>query len=207
MLYEYLERNYKPNEPIFVSDIDLPFSATNLRQQFKVLCDSGKIRRFDSGIYYIPSDSRLKGSTSMSADTVVRYKYIARNGCVDGYYSGYTFANQLGISLQVPYTIEVVSNAASAKVREISLKGQRVILRKPKTKITEQNCRVLQFLDLLKDIDLYTDESKEETSEKLSKYISDAKIKQSDIDTYISLYPDKVYRNLYEMRLYSVFAS
>ena len=32
MLYEYLEENYKPNEPIFVSDVQLPVSAVNLRK-------------------------------------------------------------------------------------------------------------------------------------------------------------------------------
>lgn len=50
-LYEYLISNYKPNEPIFVSDIQLSVSDVNLRQMFKVLCDSGKIKRFDTGIY------------------------------------------------------------------------------------------------------------------------------------------------------------
>ena len=43
MLYEYLEENYKPNEPIFVSDVQLPVSAVNLRKMFKELCDSGKL--------------------------------------------------------------------------------------------------------------------------------------------------------------------
>lgn len=61
MLYEYLCSNYKPNEPIFVADVSLPVSNVNLRQMFKILCDSGKIRRFDTGVYYIPKESRLKG--------------------------------------------------------------------------------------------------------------------------------------------------
>ena len=207
MLYEYLNNNYKKNEPIFMSDIDLPMTATNLRQQFKVLCDSGKIKRYDTGIYYIPATSRLKGGTPISPDTVVRYKYIARNGIVDGYYSGFTFANQMGITLQVPYTIEIVSNAASAKVREVEVRGQKVVLRKPKAKVTEQNFRVLQFLDLLKDVDIYADEAKEEVAERLLKYIVAEKINQAEFDKYASLYPDKVYRNLYEMRLYNAFAS
>ena len=40
MLYDYLIKNYKANEPIFVSDIVLPVSDANLRQMFKALCDS-----------------------------------------------------------------------------------------------------------------------------------------------------------------------
>lgn len=206
MLYDYLVENYKPNEPIFVSDIDFPVTNNNLRQMLKNLCDAGKIKRFDNGIYYIPLVSRLKGGSSIAPDTVVRYKYVARNGKINGYYSGFTFANQMGLTTQVPYVVEIVSNTASAKVREVDIKGQRIILRKPRVEITEHNYRILQFLDLLKDIDIYADDNIE-VSERLNKYVRDEKMCQEELDKYISYFPDKVYRNLYEMRLYNAFTS
>ena len=50
---------------------------------------------------------------------------------------------------------------ASEKVSEVNLKGLRIILRKPQVEITGANHRILQFLDLLKDIiDVYTDSIK-----------------------------------------------
>ena len=58
-----------------------------------------------------------------------------------------------GINLQVPVTVEIVSNEASAKVRDIDIKGQTIRLRKPRAKVTEENAKVLQFLDLLCEID------------------------------------------------------
>lgn len=206
MLYTYLLENYKPGEPIFLSDIDLPVTDTNLRRMFKILCDTGKLRRFDKGIYYIPSASRLRGGTGIAASMVMQYQYIERRGRVDGYYSGFTFANQLGITGQVPYVVEIVTNNTSSKRREINMKGQRVILRRPRTTVNSQNCRVLQLLDLLKDIGLYADEKNRETVEKVSRYIQSVGFTQSDVDSCISLYPDRVYRNIYEMRLYNVFA-
>lgn len=206
MLYEYLKKNYKPNEPIFLTDIDLEVSNNYLRQMFKVLCDEGKIKRYDTGIYYLPSVSRLKGGAVMAPDMVARYKYISRNGKVEGYYSGYTFANQLGLTTQVPFNIEIVSNSASAKYREVKVKNQKVILRKPKAVVTKDNCNVLQLLDLLKDVELYADEENDDTRELVVKYIRDNSITMEKLDQYISLYPDKVYKNLYEMRLYYVFA-
>ena len=127
-LYEYLISNYKPNEPIFVFDLQISISDANLQQMFNLLCDSGKIKRFDTGIYYLPKESRLTGGVPLGADTVARYKYVSRNGRIDGYYSGYTFANQLGVITQVPYTLEIVSNNASAKVQEVNLQGRKVIL-------------------------------------------------------------------------------
>ncbi|MCQ2415114.1 MAG: DUF6088 family protein [Lachnospiraceae bacterium] len=206
MLYQYLVEKYKPNEPIFVSDINLPISDGNLRQMFKNLCDDGLVKRFDTGVYYIPKESRLKGGVPLGADTVAKAKYISRNGNIDGYYAGYTFANQLGLTVQVPYVTEIVSNNASARVREIKMKGKRIVLRKSRAQITKENCRVLQFLDLLKDIDTYIDCSAEDASERLMNYIRTESITRNDIDKYISQFPVKVYKNMYEMRLYNVFA-
>ena len=145
MLYDYLIKNYKANEPIFVSDIVLPVSDANLRQMFKALCDSGKIKRFDTGIYYVPKASILKNGVPLAADEVAVAKYIVRKGKVEGFYSGYTFANQLGISTQVPYVKEIVSNNASTRVKEVNVRNKRIILRRARTEITNENYVVLQF--------------------------------------------------------------
>ena len=205
MLYEYLIKSYQPNEPIFLCDIDLPVSNGNLRKMMKDLCDVGKIKRFDIGIYYLPKQSRLKGGVPLSVDTVAKYKYVCRNGNIEGYYSGYTFANMLGVTTQVPYTIEIVSNNASAKVREINLQGRRIILRKSRVPITNENYQILQFLDFLKDASVYSDEN-DIFENRIRKYIVDENIKKDDVDLYIKHYPDKIYRYIYEMRLYDVFA-
>lgn len=206
MLLEYLQKNYKVNEPIFVSDIDLPVTDTNLRQMFKVLCDSGQIYRYETGIYYMKGNTRLKGGVSLSASKVARYKYIARKDQVNGYYSGYTFANLLGLTTQVPYTIEIVSNCASAKCREVSVKNQKIILRRPRTQINKENVHVLQLLDLLKDFEQYVDEDMAAATYIISSYIEKIGMKRSDVDEYITLFPDRVYKYIYEMRLYNVFA-
>ena len=206
MLLEYLQKNYKVNEPIFISDIDLPVTDTNLRQMFKVLCDSGQIYRYETGIYYMKGNTRLKGGVPLSASKVARYKYIARNDQVNGYYSGYTFANLLGLTTQVPYTIEIVSNGASAKCREVSVKNQKIILRRPRTQINKENVDVLQLLDLLKDFEQYVDEDMVVATGIISSYIKKIGMKRSDVDEYITLFPDRVYKYIYEMRLYNVFA-
>lgn len=206
MLYEYLIKSYQPNEPIFLCDIDLPVSNGNLRKMMRDLCDVGKIKRFDIGIYYLPKQSRLKGGVPLSVDTVAKYKYVCRNGNIEGYYSGYTFANMLGVTTQVPYTIEIVSNNASAKVREIDLQGRRIILRKSRVPITNENYQILQLLDFLKDANEYYDDDNDIFENRIRKYIVDENIKKDDVDLYIKHYPDKIYRYIYEMRLYDVFA-
>jgi len=51
MLYEYLLENYKPDEPIFTSDIELGLSGNTLRPLLKQLCDKGLLKRFDMELY------------------------------------------------------------------------------------------------------------------------------------------------------------
>ena len=206
MLYEYLLANYKANEPIFVSDIDLPVSDVNLRQMFKTICDAGKIKRFDTGIYYIPKASILKGGVPLAADEVAVAKYIIRKGKVDGFYSGYTFANQLGISTQVTYIKEIVSNNASTRVKEVNVRNKKIILRRARTEITNENYVVLQLLELLKDLEQYYDISFENVCERLKKYVKTENIKKADVDKYIGNFPDKIYKNIYRTGLYNVFA-
>lgn len=207
MLLKYLLKNYNQNEPIFLSDIKLSVTNTYLRQMFKNLCDSGKIQRFDKGIYYLNNSKyRIKGGTTLSASEVAKYKYISRKSSVDGYYSGFTFANQLGLTTQVPFTIEIVSNNASAKCREVNIKNQKVIIRKPRTFITSQNSIVLQFLDLLKDLEQYSDFELPEITDKIYSYVKKVGISRADVDKYIPLFPDRIYKYIYEMRLYNAFA-
>ena len=132
MLYEFLKNNYKEAEPIFFSDIVIKgITKSAVNQQLKKLCNEGKLQKYENGIYYLPKKSRLKTSVGVNADTVARYKYVSRGGKVDGFYSGNTFANQLGISTQVPNKVEIVSNNMAAKVREVPIGKRTFIVRKP----------------------------------------------------------------------------
>lgn len=206
MLYDFLQQNYEEGEPIFISDIKISgMSEVNLRQQFKVLTDCGKLMRYENGIYYIPKESRLKGVNGPAADTVAYYKYISRGKRVEGYYSGYTFANQLGLSTQVPRKVEIVSNNIAAKRREVSIGRKTYIVRKANVPVTDENHKVLQLLDLLKSLDVYADDM-DGAADRLMEYVKRCNMKRADIDRYISAYPDSAYRYFYEMGLEYVLA-
>lgn len=207
MLYEYLKDNYQAAEPIFFSDIEVEgITRSAINQQLKKLCDEKLLMKYENGVYYIPKKSRLKSGVSISADMVARYKYISRKGKVDGFYSGNTFANQLGISTQVPNKVEIVSNNMAAKVREVPIGKRTFIVRKPIVPVTSDNVYVLQFLDLLKNLDSYLDDSYDVAREKVSLFVEAHSIKKQDVDLYIRKYPVNVFRYYYELRLDDVFA-
>lgn len=79
-VYSYIENNYQPNEPIFLSELNIPgMKAVSVRQQMKKLTESGKLKRFDAGIYYIPKKSMFRSGSTLSVDEVIR-KSICQTG-------------------------------------------------------------------------------------------------------------------------------
>lgn len=199
MLYEYLKNNYDLGEPIFASDIDIPnMTEENLRYHLKKLTDDGIICRFEPGIYYFPKINILGEKILLSADTVAIHKYIMRRGKRVGYYSGYTLANRMGLSTQVPFTEEITSNYAPALVRELTIKNRKYIVRRPTVEITEENVKVLQLLDCLKDVDKCAEADLDICGQILTKYAKDNEITKAMIDKIISNYPMKIYKAIYE---------
>lgn len=199
MLYEYLKENYDLGEPIFASDIDINgMSEENLRYHLKRLTDEGIICRFEPGIYYFPKISILGEKIPLTADTVASHKYIMRRGTRVGYYSGYTLANRMGLSTQVPFIEEITSNYAPAPVRELTIKNRKYIIRRPIVNITEENVKVLQFLDCLKDVDKCAEEELDICGQILTKYAKEHKITKAMIDKFIINYPMRTYKAIYE---------
>ena len=207
ILYDYIVNNYEKGELIFANDILIEnMSEVNKRQRLHLLTYAKVIERYEPGIFYLPKETMLKESYTPSAEMVARNKYVTRKGIVMGYYSGHTFANQIGVSTQVPAVEEIVSNNCNAQVREVRVGNQSFIIRKPKVEVTEENHRVLQLLDLLKNLDQYMDTDMSFTAECLANFISTYRITRNDIDRYIGYFPMKTYKHIYETRLEHVLA-
>ncbi len=207
MLSEYIFQNYKENEPIFSNEIKIDgLSDVNLRQQFKNLCDKGILNRFDNGVYYIPKQSRLKSSVKMPSEIVAKYKYIENKEEVFGYYSGYTLANKIGILNQVPIKEEIVSNNMAAIVREVKLGNQVYVVRHSKIPVTRENQKTLQLLDLLKELDLYSEVDEEIVRARICTFISKNNITRGDVAKYVVSFPLKTYKTIFDLRLENVFA-
>ena len=76
---------------------------------------------------------------------------------------------------------------------------------KAKIPVTRENYKILQFLDFLKDVELYMDKNNEVYIDRIKRYIVDEQICKMDVDLYIRQYPDRTYRSIYEMGLYEFF--
>ena len=201
-VYDYLRKEYADNEPIFLSDIRIPgMKDVAIRQQLKKLTTDGRLKRFDTGIYFFPGKSMFRSGSILSFDDVIKKKYLMDGTKQCGYVSGLLFANQLGITSQVPMVYEVCTNKATTEYRETQLANLRLILRKPRVKIDETNAATLQFLDLLKEVvDIAEIDGRELTS-RLLDYMKKKKIGFESMKQYLSYYPERIYKNMFEVGL------
>ena len=201
-VYEYIENKYKPNEPIFLAELDIPdMKPVSVRQQMKKLTEEGRLKRFDAGIYYIPKKSMFRSGSTLSIDEVIRKKYLQDGVTRCGYVGGILFANQLGLTTQVPALYEVYTNKATTEYRETKLANLRVILRKPYCEIDTENAETLQFLDLIKEVVDISEVDGEELTKRLLGYMKKKNIGFESMKPFLPYYPDRIYKNMYEVGL------
>lgn len=202
MLYEFLIKTYGQGEPIFIADVSYKdMKPAMLRQAMSKLVEKGQLRRFDKGIYYIPDTSIFSTGALLSSDKVIERRYLSYKGQRYGYISGQNFANQFGLTTQVPMSCTVTSNKATTKERRIKLGQQEIILRQPRCTITKHNFLVLQILDLLVDVDRYSEIEQVEARQRFKDYFVRVSMSFSSMEQYLSYYPVKIFKNMYEMGL------
>ena len=172
MLKEYLEKAYGYNEPIFIREIQLEGISDNaLRQYFKRMVQSGDIIRFDTGVYYLPKASRILKKSYLDPMKVIIRKYIKNAGETYGYFSGATFANQIGLTTQMPTVLEIVTSRESTKGRIVTVGSQKVRLKRPSIEITSENAGLLQLLDIVSQANLYSEYPEQKMGEILKRYV------------------------------------
>lgn len=199
MLYDYLMENYGENTPIFVSELDIEgLNESTLRVQMKKMTDAGMLKRFDTGIYFIPKKTIFKSGSTISVMQVIEKKYLKNKDQVCGYLSGYMLVNMAGLTTQVPVVYEVVSNNATTDYRKIMINKTRVIVRRPKVLVTNENVRILQFLDLIKDVDVYSEEEGNDLKKRMLEIMKKLDITFSALEPYLGFYPEKIYKNMYK---------
>ena len=72
MLKTYLMEHYGYDEPIFLNELSVDGLSSNaVRQSVKRLAASGFLKRYDTGIYYIPRSGGLLGQSYLDPAVVI----------------------------------------------------------------------------------------------------------------------------------------
>ena len=164
----------------------------------KKLTDEGKIERLYNGVYYLSYRTILGTKGKISVDKFIKKKFLEVNGEISGYITGIQLANMFGFTTQNPSCYEVCSNEASTKQRKLNVDGRQIIVYKPVVEISKENRGALQFLDFMSNMDKYSEVSGDEFVTKIKVFIETVEVDFEQVKKYISLFPDRVYRNIYQ---------
>jgi predicted transcriptional regulator of viral defense system len=195
-IMQTLIKKYDYNEPIILKDVKLNgVSDDNIRQIFSRLVKSGQIERYDQGVYYIPKVTPL-GKTKIPAKKVYEKKFISDRKSTFGFYTGLALQNAIGLTTQVPNTIEIVTNREKSRRRELAVGNQKLRLRRARTTVTSRNVKALQLLELMNSLDAKQLSVKDK--QVLITYVRSQNISKNDVMPYIRIFPAKVSKNLFE---------
>lgn len=208
MLKAYLMENFGYNEPIFLNDLSVEGLSENaVRQSVKRLVANGFLERYDSGIYYIPKQGGLLGKSYLDPSLVIMRKYVQNKSETYGYITGISFANQLGLTTQMPAIIEVVTNRESTNGRLITIGNQKVRVKKPTVTISDSNVELLQLLDSIGQAEKYTELSMEETIETMISYVKQKRFTKEQLSEVSSIITGATAKKLIEWGMIYEFAS
>ena len=196
MLLEYINNNYKNGEPILLEEIEYK-NKDALRQEMKRLTDMGFLVRAYNGVYYKAYKTIFNTNGKMSIEKYIDKKFISESSSKIGYITGLSLANKYGFTTQVPAQIEITSNNATTKQRKVEVDGHILIIYSPVVEINEENISSLQFLDLMQNIDKYSELDGEELNNKLKEFVEKTNVNFNIVKEIIGLYPDRVYKNIY----------
>lgn len=206
MLENYLKETYGYNEPIFVNELKFDKMTDNaLRQYITRLVKNGQLVRYDTGIYYFPKKSRILKKSYLDPQKVISRKYIQNSLDIFGYFTGAIFANQLGLTTQMPATMEIVTNKESTNGRTVTIGNLTVRIKRPAITVTPQNAAVLQFLDAVNQAEKYSELSQKETIQILINYVRRSAFTQEDLSSVVPAMTGYTAKKLIEWRIIYAF--
>lgn len=199
VLENYLQDKYGFS-PIILKDLTVGnMSNANLRKQLQKLVEKGVLQRAGRGVYYFPKKIKMLNILLSPPDEkIIERKFIKDDeGNIFGYMTGYNIVNQLGLTTQVPAVNYIVSNKASNDYRKLKIGSTRVILFKPCIEITNENYKILRFLDLLTCMDKYSEVNEKELKVILRDYVKKMNFTFKDVEKFLQFYPDSIYKGLF----------
>ncbi len=188
--FSYLLETFGYDSPIFSPSLVFGnYSRPWIAKELALLCEEGKIKRFERGIYFIPSSD-----APLDPYRVIEYKYIGDKDNVIGYFSGPATREQFGLPNGEQEFPLVVTNAECSRLRLVNVGPLEIHVRRGRTLISNDNIVILSFFDMLSEFpdELLDDAAKEA----ICHFVSENRIKRSQIMEYAALYPKRTLSNL-----------
>jgi len=188
---------FDEREPIVRDEIQDVLKIENintLNQIVSYLVSFGILKRYENGIYYIPSSTKKFSHLKPSLKDVIDKKYLQKNqGIRTGAYLLYKYK----FTSQVSSFYEILSNNVSIHTRSKHLYDGKVAVSYPPFEINIENSHVLEFLELIKYL-AYSDYNMEKSKSQLLDILESLGLRKEEIMHYSEYYKGKRYAGFRE---------
>jgi len=187
MYVDVLHNLFQEREPILKDELKKVIRINNensFNQALSNMVLFGVLKRFENGIYYIQSSNKKFKDLKPSINDIIYKKYLKNN---EGIRSGAYLLYKYKFTSQVSKYYEILSNNVSSSTRSKKEYNGKVIVSSPKFKINNDNIQYLEFLEIIKHIDL-GDYHFNESIEKLSDLFLDLKLDKDLLVKYSNYY-------------------
>lgn len=123
-------------------------SPTAVVKAVNRLVSDARLARLSKGRFYVPKKGILGAARKPSDGELIR-AMLYKDGRRRGYITGLSLYNQLGLTTQIPRTVTIALNGSRQQKEFGTIRIKTVATRAP---VDDNNVRLLQYLDALKDI-------------------------------------------------------
>jgi len=146
------------------------------------------IKRISTGVFYKPKRT-VFGELKPDEEKIIT-PYLFKNGKRIAYITGLLLYNEMGLTTQIPKEISIASNKKRIYISKGNIKAKAV---KSYVEVTNDNYKMLELLDALKDFKQIPDLDKKSSISILTRKISELEKKQVKKLIEIALeYPPRV---------------
>jgi len=195
MYADVLHNLFQEREPILKEELKKVIRINNensFNQALSNMVLFGVLKRFENGIYYIQSSNKKFEDLKPSINDIIYKKYLKNN---EGIRSGAYLLYKYKFTSQVSEYYEILSNNVSSSTRSKKEYKGKVIVSSPKFEINNDNIQYLEFLEIIKHIDL-SDYKFNESIEKLSDLFLELKLDKDLLVKYSNYYKGNRFINL-----------
>lgn len=204
-LYNFIENEYKDNKPILLEEVYFAFpniKKETIRVNMRRFVKEGKLNNIKNGLYSFPDPNRILKTPTFDTDETINKKYILNeDGSIAGYRSGFYIANALRLTTQTPSVTLIYSNDVANRKRTIKIYNSKITIDQARIKVTDDNYKLLQVLDILNELDKYNELPFDEARQIIINYLKDIKLNKKEIENIVEIYPKDVQINFYKMEI------
>ena len=192
-IYDFMKEKSQFYEPFLLKNLYRQFPDVKdgtIREMMRRLVGERKVIKIKNGLYFLPNPERVLQSYAFNLMNIIDSVYLKnQDNEFIGYRSGINFANLLGLTSQTASVEVIYSNNVSTRKREIKIQNNRLMINAPRVKITNQNYKLLQLLDLLTDFEKVSEYELDQVQSKLLAYIKAIQISSIELNRIVEAYP------------------